>query len=215
MSIIMRNPKAQITVRTMKLNEASEVAMLHHQGIPQGFLSKLGKGFMASMYEGITKSENSGVWVAVDETDRVMGFIAGTLHVGRCYKSVLLRRGLVMAYYALPSLFSTNALHQVIETIMYPKRETDTGPLQALEPTAELLSLAVAPEARGTGAATLLCNELEGNLQKWGLNGPYRVVTMADDPRSNSFYRKVGFQFIHEFLHHGITMNLYHKDLLK
>ena len=55
--------------------------------------------------------------------------------------------------------------------------------------------------------------ELESALLGWQGTGPYRVVTMAADPRSNRFYRKVGFSFVREFEHHGVTMNLYHKEL--
>ena len=202
-----------INIHPMQPSDAKAVAKIHSDGIPQGFLSKLGLGFRATMYNGIATAPTSGVWVAVNEFHEVIGFISGTLHVGRCYRSVLLRKSIPMGIHALPSLLAPKTWRHAFETLTYPNHKTERTDNPDLEPSAELLSMAVTPKARGTGAAKRLCQVLEENLLDFGINGPYRVVTMAADPRSNAFYRKVGFQFIREFSHHGIAMNLYHKDL--
>jgi len=167
------------------------------------------------MYRGIAEAPRSGVWVAVDRNDSVIGFVSGTAHVSHCYKSVLRRQGAVMAMHALPAAVSVATWKHVFETLAYPKREISEAPPtgSSPEPSAELLSIVVGEQGRGTGAAGMLVSALEAGLKSWGHNGPYRVVTMAADPRSNRFYEKVGFRHVRGFQHHGIDMNLYHKDI--
>lgn len=208
-------PTPAIRIRRMLPEDASAVAALHAEGIPQGFLSRLGARFRGTMYRGIASAPRSGVWVAIADEDRVVGFISGSAHVGRCYRAVLLRRGACMALHALPTLVSPRTWKHVFETLAYPAREIDRAPSteSGAESTAELLSIVVAPSARGTGAASALISALEAGLTDWGHRGPYRVVTMAADPRSNAFYVKAGFRLVRRFTHHGIGMNLYHKHL--
>ena len=206
-------PPTSVRIGALRPADSLAVADLHRDCIPQGFLSRLGRQFRAAMYRGIASAPNSGVWVALDDHDRVVGFISGSANLSRCYKSVLLRRGVQMAVFALPAAGRWETWKHVAETLAYPRREITRAARSdgQAEPTAELLSIVVAPEARGTDAAGKLVEALENGLAHWGHCGPYRVVTMAADPRSNAFYIKVGFRHVRGFSHHGINMNLYHK----
>ena len=76
----------------------------------------------------------------------------------------------------------------------------------------ELLSIAVAPTARGGGAAARLVSELERYLIASGLEGSYRVATSATDARANRFYIKVGFELAQSFTLHGRPMHMYVKS---
>ena len=73
--------------------------------------------------------------------------------------------------------------------------------------------MAVSDRARGKG----LGKKLVGRLEEWfgqkGFMGEYKVVTYAQDARSNGFYRSAGFVFHHTFLLHGNEMNEYRKNL--
>jgi GNAT superfamily N-acetyltransferase len=201
----------------MESAEAPRVAALHRAGIPQGFLSRLNPGVRTELYRGIALAPRSGVWVAANPDDGIVGFIAGTAHLGLCYREVLMRRGCRMGLFVIPDLVRVATWRHLWETLLYPKREvTDArrrDDCNEAEPTAELLAIVVAPEARGSGAAKRLVDTLESALVSWRCRGPYRVVTMSADPQSNAFYVKVGFRRVRPFVHHGIAMNLYHKDL--
>lgn len=203
-----------VAIRPLRRADARTVADQHREGIPQGFLSQLATNVRVHLYLGISSAPRSGVWVAVTTDGAVVGFVAGTADVGRCYRSVLLREGLGMAWFGAPSLLHRDAWRKIGQTLTYPRREiarrTAAG---APEPTAELLSIAVDPGARGAGVASRLLAALEDAMIRWGQRGIYRVVTMAADPGSNGFYRKTGFRYVRSFEHHGVTMNLYHKDL--
>lgn len=206
-----------IRIRPFHPADARRVADLHTEGIPQGFLSQLGPQLLELLYEGIAEAPRSGIWVTT-RSEKVVGFICGTLDVHRCYRAVLLRRGPRLVWRIVPELVKISTWKQVFETLLYPLREigqtTSKGdPSTAkAEPTAELLSIAVAREARGSGAAHRLVEAMETAFRQWGHTGPYRVVTVSSDPRSNAFYRKLGFTFARRFRHHGHEMNIYHMN---
>jgi GNAT superfamily N-acetyltransferase len=208
-----------IRIRAMLPSEAPRVADLHREGIPQGFLSYLSARFRTVLYRGIAQAPQSGVWVAVDGRGEIIGFLSGTADVSRCYRSVLASHGIALAVAMLGELRRPTTWRQAWQTLTYPRREfTASGgadaPLRRRASTgAELLSVVVSAGGRGTGTAARLVEALETELRDWGHRGSYRVATIAGDARANAFYRKVGFRHLCGFQHHGVDMNLYHKDL--
>jgi hypothetical protein len=50
------------------------IALLHIQGIPTGFISSLGQEFVAALYEAIAEDKNSFGFVA-EENEKALGFI--------------------------------------------------------------------------------------------------------------------------------------------
>ncbi len=206
-----------IRVDPMLPCEARDVAALHCHGIPDGFLSKLGARFCTQLYRGIASAPRSGVWVAKDESDRVLGYVSGTADVGRCYRSVLVRRGLMLAVCALPATKHGRTWRSIGETLRYPWRRfaSGAGARPVSRTKAELLSIVVGDQGRGRGIASRLVRHLEHELVRWDCEATYWVVTMATDPRSNAFYVKVGFRAVRDFEHHGVRMRLYRKELVR
>jgi ribosomal protein S18 acetylase RimI-like enzyme len=210
----------------MSARHGARVAELHRQSLPAGFLSRLGDRFLARLYRAIGTAPRSGVWVAEDAAGRCLGFVSGSCDVGRCYRSVLLRAGAPLLWLAAPALLRPAALKHAAETLTYPLRgperrdpetvpaddEADAPPDRVGAIRAELLSIAVDGEARGLGLGRRLVQALETAFLGWGHAGPYRVVTDAEDPRSNAFYVGVGFTFVHRFRHHGHPMALFVKE---
>ena len=162
----------------------------------------------------IARTPQAGVWTAIADSGKVVGFIAGTADVSSCYRGALRRELPAILWRILPSLLTLSTWRRAWNTLTYPRREIQHREEGARpEPTGELLAIVVAAEARGTGAAARLVQSLEDGLRRWGYAGPYRVVTAADDPRSNGFYAKIGFRPARDFMHHANPMRLYHKDL--
>ncbi len=200
---------------------AKDVARLHRLGLPRAFLSRLGDRFLAQLYLAISNVPESGVWIALADEERCLGFIAGSRHIGRCYRDVLMRRGLQLLWTALPALASKQSVVFALETLRYPflrrrqSEPTGQAPIAADSDQgiqAELLAIAVDESAQGLGLGRSLVLTFEDGLRAWGHTGPYRVVTESEDPHSNAFYRRVGFVLEREILHHGHRMSVYWKQ---
>ena len=175
-----------MTVRAGTEADAAAAAGLHASQIEDGFLSSLGAPFLTVLYRRVVRHPGSFLVVA-DEDGAVMGFAAGCEDVGRLYREFLLRDGLVAGVRAAPRL--ARAWRRVLETLRYPSGGNGSpGPL----PAAELLSVAVAPAARGLGLGRLLVAEVTDELRRRGVAG-VRVVVGSENDGAIGLYRACGF----------------------
>src|SRR5690606_4122196 len=118
-----------------------QVGRLHVRCLDRGFLATLGEGFLSLMYEAMDRAD--GVTLITEERDgRVVGFITGGTGLGPIYKRMLrspVRLGLALA----PALVRPAKVRRIIEILRY----SGDAALPDGVPEAELLSLAVTPEA--------------------------------------------------------------------
>ncbi|HPF69250.1 MAG TPA: GNAT family N-acetyltransferase [Candidatus Krumholzibacteria bacterium] len=199
---------------TPRRDEYRTIAGLHAAGITEGFLSTLGEPFLAALYRGIAGGRDSGVIVA-RENGRVLGFISWARDVKGCYRSVLLRRGLALAWALLPNALRPAFYRKVFQTLRYPADHgglADGGAAAAPAIRPELLSMAVSSEARGKGVGKFLVAAVDDAMRGLGLPG-YYVVTHAVDPRSTGFYAACGFAPTRTFTSHGKPMQEFFKTL--
>lgn len=184
-----------------------DIARLHKESIPGGFLSSLGMTFLSRLYQGIARNPGSCVIVERGPDGKVAGFVCGALSVKKCYQQVLLRGFLSLGLPIALKLLRPAVIKRVWETLRYPGKK----PENTASADAELLSIAVSDLARGQGVGKKLVCELEKWFVDKGYRDAYKVVTFAEDARSNGFYKKTGFRFNREFTHHGNRMNEYMK----
>lgn len=162
-----------------------QVAALHAANINQGFLATLGVPFLALMYRAI--DEASGSVLLVEEKDgRIVGFVSGGNGMGRIYRQML-RRPVSLCWALLPALFSRHRVVRILEILRYGKRDQPRVEL----PSAELLSIAVAQEARGTGVAESLYRRLVGVFADHGVDAFKITVGDALLP-AQRFYTRMG-----------------------
>lgn len=164
-----------------------QVARLHMEGINQGFLPQLGIEFMTLLYDAIDHSPTS-VLLAETDRGRVIGFVSGSASMKSIYIQ-LLRNPFRLFFTVLPSLFRPRRLRRIYEIIMY-SRQKHVEELPTL-PVFELLSIVVAPDARGTGCADRLYKRLLGYCEDKQIEGFKIVVGSALKP-AHSFYQRMG-----------------------
>lgn len=168
-------------VRRATVADAPRVARLHVEGIQTGFLSTLGDRFLRVLYRSLIAWEKATVLVA--DTGRVVGFAAGVVDTGEFYRHFLRRHGVLAAVLAAPRLLRPTALRRAWETLRYA---ADTGT------PAELLSMAVAPSARGQGTGRKLGGDL---LQALAADAPVvKVVVGSDNVPAIALYKGLGFE---------------------
>lgn len=190
------------TIRNMRLDECAVVGKLHREQLDQAFLSTLGIGFLTQLYRGIAASEHGIVLVATDETDRIVGFVSGSTNTKQLYRSVLLRRGWIMALLLLPQVVRPSVIKRVWQSLRYPTTHQDTLP------EAELLSIAVSADMQGRGPGGALLHALLAEWRRQGIR-ELRVTVGAQLARANAYYVKHGFVGAGTIVSHGKTANVY------
>jgi ribosomal protein S18 acetylase RimI-like enzyme len=187
-----------VTVRMGAPADASTAASLHAELITEGFLSSLGPRFLARLYGRIAASEGSFLLIAECDGSRI-GFIAGSVSVGRLYRSFLLRDG-VAASLSAPLRLIT-ALPRVLETLRHGRAggEGEAG--------GELLAVAVDPRWRGRRVGLALVQGFLGQLERRGLSSAH-VVVGADNAPALALYREAGFSVARTFEFHRGTASV-------
>lgn len=173
-----------MSIRAADVRDAPAMARLHVAEIDEGFLPTLGPRFLAQLYRRVVRSPSSFAFVA-ERDGAVVGFSAGAEHLGRLYRSFILRDGLVVVLTTGPRL--ARAWRRVVETVRYPAR--DDGDL----PSAELIAIAVGREARGRGIGRELVDAVTEEFARRGVSAA-RVVAGADNEAALALYRACGFR---------------------
>ena len=164
-----------------------QVACLHMDGINQGFLPQLGLGFMTLLYEAIDHCPSSVLLTEINK-GQVVGFVSGTASMKPIYKQ-LLRKPAHLIVALMPSLVRPRRLKRIFEILRYSRQANNEN--TAEPPAFELLSIVVAPTARGTGCADRLYGGLIEYCERESIDGFKIVVGDALAP-AQRFYQRIG-----------------------
>lgn len=191
-----------IEVLWLTSSRCNAVARLHSEGIATGFISSLGLPFVTALYEVIAEDKNSFALIAV-ENDQVLGFVAFSANLSRLYKYVALKKGPHFALLLAGKLLSWRAIKKIWDNLWYPSK------MKKMDlPSAELLSIAVAPEGRGKGVAAQLIAAGFSECRRRGIDRVKVLVAAANEP-ANKLYQKCGFKQVCQISSHGVLSNIY------
>ncbi|MHC4115473.1 MAG: GNAT family N-acetyltransferase [Planctomycetota bacterium] len=189
-------------IEPLKEEYCSVAAKLHIRGISTGFISSLGPEFVTALYEAIVEDKSSFGLVAV-ENNKVLGFIAFSTNLSRLYQYAILKKGLKFAFILIPKMMSLQIIRKVWANLFYPKKMK----LMNL-PGAELLSIAVAPEARGRRIAKQLVVAGFQECSKRGID-KIKVLVAVQNEEANKLYLKCGFKLVGQIENHRVLSNIY------
>ena len=163
----------------------AQVAALHAQGLDRGFLASLGQRFLRLLYATIDADPATHLIVECDG-DRVLGFVTGGPGMGPVYRALLKQAPRLMLA-LLPNVLTPRAVKGVIDLLRYRRQEDSAGGL----PRHELLSIVIAPEARGTGVSERLYARLSDALRRDGAEA-FRIVVGESLAPAHRFYTRMG-----------------------
>ncbi|MGH8872895.1 MAG: GNAT family N-acetyltransferase [Acidimicrobiia bacterium] len=181
-SMIPAPPRLQMREATPR--DARTLARLHASEIATGFLPLLGAGFMKVLYRALIGWKDAVVLV-VEDGGGPVAFTVGVTDVGEFYRHFSRRYGWQAGLAALPRLIRPVNLRRAWETFRYGQ---DT-----VEVPAELLSMVVAPRARGRGLSVMLGARLLDELTQGGVPA-VKVVVGSGNQTALAAYRKMGFK---------------------
>ena len=198
----MNETQSQIEFQDLQVEYVEQVAALHIQCISTGFISSMGIDFVTYLYEAIVQSNSSFGVVAV-RNKKVLGFAAFTTNINTLYKSIVWRKGLKFALLLAGHMCSLKRIKRMFETLFYPRRIKNKD-----LPSAELLSIAVAPEEQRKGLAGQLIEMGFRDYRKAGVD-KVKVLIGADNEAGNQLYLKSGFEPAGQIINHGLPSNVY------
>jgi len=191
-----------ISFAPLARQHARAVAKLHVDGIPTGFISSLGIGFVTALYGALATSRSSFGFVALVD-GRVVGYNAVTSNVRDLYRAIMWQSGLKFSLILARNLFVPRTLKRILETLLYPQR---TQHLQL--PKAEILAGAVAPEARRYGVAIPLLTLALDECRRRGIK-EVKIAAAESLQHINKIYHLMGLELRTRVLNHGVTTNIY------
>jgi ribosomal protein S18 acetylase RimI-like enzyme len=176
-------PEPNSSTRRAGLDDVDAISALHASCIAEGFLVTLGPRFLRRLYRRVVLSPLAFAFVA-DSPAGVCGYVAGTTDTGAFYREFATRDGLIAGASALPRIVSSP--RHVWETWRYGSRS------EAGEVAAEILALAVAPDARGRHLGGVLAAAAVAEFEQRGVASA-RVVTATGNIPAVRAYESAGF----------------------
>lgn len=190
-------------IRTAKVEDMEEIAMLHIESFSGHFLPKLGVELLSKFYKEFLTNDNVFL-VHTDDNNKITGFILGTPSsaIGRkkfvrnnIFKLTLKVIGLCIKFdkdtlqrvKGLKKLISTKANDNNKEVV---NKSVDENLLTRL-------STCVSNRYKGKGIAKLLVEEFEKKLLEVGYSG-YKLTVQKKNSRAIGFNEKLGMNIYKE-----------------
>jgi len=169
------------------------IARLHRQEISWGLLSKLGEGFVEAFYATLIGSPYGFAFVTELE-GQVVGFASGVVDWRPFYRFFMRRRWLLA-----PRVLASSLLRRRWMRLIETSRYTTMSSL----PPAELVSIALAHEARGGGVGMELVHRVLNEFSARGITA-VRVTAGRANERARRLYERAGFRLDSEMeIHPG------------
>jgi GNAT superfamily N-acetyltransferase len=194
------------TVRFAGLPDVPRIVEIHEHAFAGFFMTTLGPRFLRRFYADMIMAPDA-ICLVVERCGAVMGFIVGPMRPAGYFRRLFLRSGLGFAADALPALLKRPGAvgARLLRAICYRGEAPATLPGAAL-----VSSVAVAPEAVGSGAAGALIQCYCDEAAARGMTHVYLTTDQMDNPVANRFYRKHGFEVESVLMRpDGRTMNRY------
>lgn len=199
----LENPPLEI--RQLTALDLPAVAQIHVLAFPESALTKLGKEAVRRYYEWQLIGPHDALNIGVFMQEEMLGFCVGGVFRGALggflekNRSFLIRRVVTHPWLLLNPLFRERAQFALSRLVkrFRPERAPSPEKLAIPKPASArsfgILSIAVAPQHRGTGAAQLLMEyservALERGFTRMGL------TVHPSNGRAVRFYEKMGWQ---------------------
>ena len=198
------SPPTAVSIRPGRPEDAPRLAALMVEGLQTRF-SHLGNGVVRLLHQHMIASRHCLCLVA-ERGGRVAGYAAVILSGRKFYREFLIRRGVLCGLLALPRLISPSNLRTVWAALTYfPAAGSD-------DPEAELVSLVVGKESRGSGVGRDLWDGLVLALQSRGIP-KLKITTDVRNEAANRMYSNRGCRLVRtQPLYHDSQLNVYVYD---
>lgn len=188
-----------VLIRRAEAADSRAIATMHCHQIPWGLLSQCGEEFVTAFYDALIRSP-LGFGLVAEQDGHLVGFTMGVVNWRRFYREFL-RRHLRMAAAVVLSSLSGGRWRRFLDTSRY----ATSGDL----PPAELISIALEAEARGTGVGAELVRRLLDEFAARDVEA-VRVTAGGSNLKAQQLYERIGFRLRSNMeIHPGETAAVY------
>lgn len=186
-------------------SRVDEVVTVHMQSFPGFFLTFLGNGFLKELYKGFVEHNKSDLIVAVNDSNKIVGFLAYSKDLSGFYRYLIKRHILSLGWYAgCAFLKNPKIAFRLFGAFTYSEKA------KKKEQYIELSSIGVLPDVKGQGIGSKMVYALK-RLFHYEKCEYIKLETDAKNNESaNFFYQKNGFILHHRYqTREGRNMNEY------
>jgi len=195
-----------LTVDRVTPADVDAISRLHCTVLPDGFLVRLGPAVLSEIYAGALTAPGV-IGLVTRDGGSVAAFLLATADTRTLFRHVLRRRAPRLAVRLLgAALRDPRLVPRMLESLRYPATFGDTGPRRL--PGAELIAIGVGPEHQAKGCARRLIRRLNAEFAALGVRR-YTVAAYSSNEAAGAFYRKLGFERLHEFQMYGRAWSRY------
>jgi ribosomal protein S18 acetylase RimI-like enzyme len=179
-------------IREIQERDIPAVVEVHLASFQNFFLSFLGSAFLHRLYLEIAREPGRGFFVATQE-QAVIGFAAGVPDLPGFYRRISWKKWLSFGLASTRAALSKPA----IIPRLFRALTASKAAREAACPAA-LMSIAVAPEAKGAGAGRQLVHHFLQHMSHQGIRRVCLETDRDDNEATLRFYEGLGFQRIRE-----------------
>lgn len=198
-------------IRSMNMDDVSQVVSVHLSSFPGFFLSFLGPRFLSLYYSGIVKAPEGISLVCLNTEGIPSGFVAGSTNPRGFYSRLLKRDWIKFGLASVgPIIKKPVAFKRIVRAFLHPAGNPPGNDV------AGLFSIGVLPELQGTGAGKQLVLAFLNETRSRGCNRVFLTTDRDNNDTVNAFYEKLGFLVERQYdTPEGRRMNEYWIDLNK
>lgn len=183
-----------MNVRAVDKTEFHVLADIHERAFDGFFLTTLGNRFLRTYYKASLNSAESVAVCTVNDKDQIVGFCIGCTLSKGYHKRLIQSNFAAFLLQGILILFTRpKAIYRLAFNLDKSTNNTDDGNY------AELLSIGVLPEAKGTGAGKEMISAFEFEASKRGCQKIALTTDFDNNEHVLEFYKRSGYKILCEF----------------
>lgn len=172
-----------------------QITVVHERAFPRFFLTSLGKGFLVTYYKAVLRSEKAIAICAVDEYENIIGFASGCIESLNFHRNLFNSNRLSFLLSVVKSaLGKPSVFYRLARNLEKNANSHDDNDY------AELLSIAVLPESKGSGIGKKLLESFEAEAKR---RGGKKLALTTDFEKNDAvvnFYQNCGYTIFYDFV---------------
>ncbi|MEK9568715.1 MAG: GNAT family N-acetyltransferase [Alphaproteobacteria bacterium] len=198
--------------RNLNASQIEDLASLHADNIPNGFLTTLGDDFLNLLYSAINLNKDCEIFVA-QCNEEIIGFLASSRLPTGILKTLVINFTVRLAFVLCGALTSFVSISKIIETLRASKGRPSNKSTCVFD--YQIINLCVKAEYQNRKIGRTLLNQMIDHCHANNLSS-VKIVTGASQISARRLYLSAGAEWVADLeIHKGVKSLLFLLDLRK